>query len=66
MADHHEAFNNMLQMNGLGLVHHLNGGQPQPQVDMNGAAASQQAADPHRNGNTTPSQQHTQNSSSGM
>ncbi|KAG8330942.1 RNA-binding protein Musashi homolog 2 [Homalodisca vitripennis] len=64
MADHHEAFNNMLQMNGLGLVHHLNGSQPQ--VEMNGTASSQ-TAENHRNGNTTPSQHlntTTQNNSS--
>lgn len=58
MADHHDAYNSMLQMNGLGLVHHLNGApQPPPPVEMNGSVPQ----DVHRNGNTTPGQ-HQQNS----
>lgn len=39
MPDHHEAYNNMMQINGLGLAHHLNGAPPQ--IDMNGSVNSQ-------------------------
>ncbi|XP_054262038.1 RNA-binding protein Musashi homolog 2-like isoform X3 [Macrosteles quadrilineatus] len=67
MPDHHEAFNNMLQMNGLGLVHHINGSQP-PQVDINGSTNSQTSENHRTNGNSTPSQHlntsNTQNNSS--
>lgn len=65
MADHHEAFNNMLQMNGMTLMHqHLgvNGAHPPqpPPVDMNGANNSQS----ERNGSTTPSNSAPQHNSS--
>lgn len=65
MQDHHEAYNNMLQMNGLGLVHHINGTQP-PQVELNGSS-NQQMVENHRNGNATSTQHlnaSTQNNSS--